>query len=509
MRKSLLVFCSLALLVSGCIKVKNVERPEGGTAVDSPRHLIVDIQVNQEEDTRAVKTGWETGDKVYVFFDHFFLDYLTDPEIGKSGYSSDVQYLTLTYNGDSWLSAFADEALEAYLLGQSSGALTAVYYSDIEPQFRALHSIRGSKEEFYVNVKNGSNHPGFYLFDSSVSYTVENGKLSATLNMHPHERAVRFYVPGLTLGSTSHRFESDQVGINSLESISSENAGSGFQDAKINLSSASNYSVWPKYIDGGAEFYGRLLNSVELGQSDVYVIKIVDPMEIAWDTSDDVVYAIARNTALEGKDNLRLPSITSSEWVKVMPLDKRSGTFNGHDWELMGDGRKWARMNVGAMDKYDDGTLMTWEEASDFDGWGEGWRLPTQAEWETLLSTERHSSECFYTEINGEQVFWGLRIIYGTVLSRVVANEIFLPKTGLYNDMGELTPNTEHEGYYWSGTPVGGNSDLAYCLTLREGTNTPPYGLIHPYSSYRKDGVKMAVRLIVDERFDASGVSVN
>ena len=72
MRKSLLVFCSLALLVSGCIKVKNVERPEGGTAVDSPRHLIVDIQVNQEEDTRAVKTGWEAGDVIYVAFDEFF-----------------------------------------------------------------------------------------------------------------------------------------------------------------------------------------------------------------------------------------------------------------------------------------------------------------------------------------------------------------------------------------------------------------------------------------------------
>ena len=494
MRKSLLVFCSLALLVSGCIKVKNVERPEGGTAVDSPRHLIVDIQVNQEEDTRAVKTGWETGDKVYVFFDHFFLDYLTDPEIGKSGYSSDVQYLTLTYNGDSWLSAFADEALEAYLLGQSSGALTAVYYSDIEPQFRALHSIRGSKEEFYVNVKNGSNHPGFYLFDSSVSYTVENGKLSATLNMHPHERAVRFYVPGLTLGSTSHRFESDQVGINSLESISSENAGSGFQDARINLSSASNYSVWPKYIDGGAEFYGRLLNSVELGQSDVYVIKIVDPMEIAWDTSDDVVYAIARNTALEGKDNLRLPSITSSEWVKVMPLDKRSGTFNGHDWELMGDGRKWARMNVGAMDKYDDGTLMTWEEASDFDGWGEGWRLPTSQEWESLLTNASHQ---ITWEKGDDDSFCGMRI---TVMdgNNTPGNTLTLPTSSYYSaDTGTWENN--NSGHYWA-RDNNVAKRLIFIPLIEDAYIDNTGGNLED---------RIPVRLIVDEKLESTGVGVD
>ena len=116
----------LALLMAGCNKIENVEVPAEEPVVESPDHLVIDIKVGTEGETRAVKKAWDVGDKVYVFFDHFFLDYLTDPNIGTTGYSNDVCYLTLTYNGFTWQSDFSQSALEAYLLGQSSGTLAAI-----------------------------------------------------------------------------------------------------------------------------------------------------------------------------------------------------------------------------------------------------------------------------------------------------------------------------------------------------------------------------------------------
>ena len=63
----------LALLMAGCNKIEHVEVPAEEPVVESPDHLVIDIKVGTEGETRAIKKAWEVGDKVYVFFDHFFL----------------------------------------------------------------------------------------------------------------------------------------------------------------------------------------------------------------------------------------------------------------------------------------------------------------------------------------------------------------------------------------------------------------------------------------------------
>ena len=95
--------------MAGCNRVETVEE------TDSSRHLTVDIDVNFTSESRSVKTGWEAGDVIYVAFDEFFTD---DPTVSTS---ETVYYMTLTYNGSSWISAFSDEALEQYLLERESG----------------------------------------------------------------------------------------------------------------------------------------------------------------------------------------------------------------------------------------------------------------------------------------------------------------------------------------------------------------------------------------------------
>lgn len=94
MKKSLFFISCLSLLIAGCSS-KDTNTPE--EAIEpGVRHLTVDIAVNCETpDTKAVKTGWEEGDKVYVVFDDHF------------GEGSTAYYMTMTYDGSSWTSSFS------------------------------------------------------------------------------------------------------------------------------------------------------------------------------------------------------------------------------------------------------------------------------------------------------------------------------------------------------------------------------------------------------------------
>lgn len=61
MEKSIVFFLSgLAILLAGCSKVETTEEP----TAESPRHLIVDIDVNYSGESRSVKAGWEAGDVI-------------------------------------------------------------------------------------------------------------------------------------------------------------------------------------------------------------------------------------------------------------------------------------------------------------------------------------------------------------------------------------------------------------------------------------------------------------
>ena len=193
MKKSLIFLGCLALLMAGCNKVEMVETPVDEPAMEAPRHLTVNISVNHADDTRSVKTGWEVGDVIYVAFDHFFSEEQT-----TSNYSSNVvYYMTLTYDGTVWQSAFSNEALEQYLMegGSKTGSLAAVYFSDFVPTFSFKRTSRGvGKEDYrFIRTRGGEQRLGFYLFDEQCSYSVADGVLTSSLTMHPyiHSRSER------------------------------------------------------------------------------------------------------------------------------------------------------------------------------------------------------------------------------------------------------------------------------------------------------------------------------
>ena len=129
--------------------------------VTASRTLKLDLNIIHDIDTKAVKTGWESGDKIYVFF-------------GKPADHTTPAYLTLTYNGSTWTEDWT-AGLEAEIASTASGTLHAVYTPG------KLGTI--SYDPYYKEYGfTGSDH-GWYLKCENVSYTVSEGVLAATLNM--------------------------------------------------------------------------------------------------------------------------------------------------------------------------------------------------------------------------------------------------------------------------------------------------------------------------------------
>ena len=473
----MLFFGCMALLVAGCNKVETVEAP----VKESSDHLIVDIRVNQEGGTRSIKQGWEAGDVIYVVFDHYFS---ADPDLGTS-YSYDVLYMTLTYNGCAWHSDFSDSALETYLSGQTSGTLMALFFTDLVPQFRVMHAVRGNQEGYLINIKNSVNQLGFYLYDQNCSYTVQDGVLSASLNMHPHENAVHFFVPGITHDPQNefrYTFQSEFFRLNEVSSIVSTNTNNaGFVPAELTIEGGaySNASLIPTYRPDGVAYSARLTSSSNKDKEVEYVIKIIDRKVPSTDR-DDISYTLTKTATLHGGDAIVLPPLSSPRWERayVTPYSDK-GFIDNHEYVRMADGRRWSTLNVGAADETDPGDFLIWTNARDkAQAWGDNWSLPTKEMWDELLTNSNHEVTPVYETVNGQQVFTGLKVkaLTDVTLNGFYymsgGNELFLPTAGY-----KTKPNSSFiqygspNGYYWTfSTYWQGTDPRVNYVTLTPGT---------------------------------------
>ena len=440
MKKSIVIFMSgLTLLMAGCNKVETQEE----STEESPRHLIVDIDVNCADETRSVKTGWEAGDVIYLAFDHFFTgdETMYSPE--------NVCYMKLTYNGSFWKSWISNSALEEYLLGRTSGHLAAAYWSDFEPQLQ--YTITGDTPRLAV-VNNGACTPGFVLYDVNADYTVANGKLTATLTFEALYNMVHFSMEGVSsyfssqLSFKCNRFKGLIFdGFSYLETP-------GITTVRYQMTDAGEAIPGVERPDGTA--FSAILDDQWRHQETDYFIQIIDNMATPDDELDDKAISMTHTTTLDGKEAIKLPSITDSRWSEGWLHN--SGSVNGHDWVRMGDGSKWATKNILADSETDYGDWYPWERASMGPrfAWGQGWRLPTYEEWKSLAENSHHTFENVYR--NG--TYMGTR-----VRASNTGNEIYLPANGYLDPEGNRVTGNDRDpetgelhtviipyGFYWT-----------------------------------------------------------
>ena len=271
---TLLTIFGLALMaLSACNKEE----------VTASRTLKLDLNIIHDSDTKAVKTGWESGDKIYVFF-------------GKPADHPTPAYLTITYNGSTWTEDWT-AGLEAEIASTASGKLHAVYTPG------KLGTI--SYDPYYKEYRfTGSDH-GWYLKCENVSYTVSEGVLAATLNMARPSDFVQFYLEGQAANAGKLQFSGDKI-------LKVE--VSGLDQTRFRQ---GNYN-YGRPIDGvaykGGLMFSGLLKEDASGVEASHTLTITDTKGTR-DTKDDVVYTTKATKTMKYGDAFVLPALDNAAWT--------------------------------------------------------------------------------------------------------------------------------------------------------------------------------------------------
>ena len=251
--------------------------------VPTSKTLKLDLNIIHDSDTKAVKTGWESGDKIYVFF-------------GKPADHTTPAYLTLTFDGSSWTEAWT-AGLEAEIASTASGKLHAVYTPG------KLGTI--SYDPYYKEYRfTGSDH-GWYLKCENVSYTVSEGVLAATLNMARPSDFVQFYLEGQAANAGKLQFSGDKILKVEVSGLDQTGFGQG------------NYN-YGRPIDGvaykGGLMFSGLLKEDASGVEASHTLTITDTKGTR-DTKDDVVYTTKATKTMKYGDAFVLPALDNAAWT--------------------------------------------------------------------------------------------------------------------------------------------------------------------------------------------------
>ena len=237
---------------------------------------------------------------------------------------------------------------------------------------------------------------------------------------------------------------------------------------------------------------------------------------------------------LDHNQHLSLKYTLKKEEVKVTPLrqeataNMETGTLNGYEWVDLGLSVLWATCNVGASSPSDYGNYYAWGETTtksrytesnsrtyevsmgDISGnpqydaatanWGDGWRMPTEAEFEELVD----KCDWQWTSQGGRN---------GYKVTGPNDNSIFLPAAGWR--LGTSLYLVGEDGSYWSSSPNGGVTQDAYDLLFYSGYHRVYWGdrdsgfSVRPVSDKMMKMLKDARERLEKIRRSASDESTN
>lgn len=162
MKKAILLLCLAAGLMSCAKETAPKEKPSAGVP------MTFEISVTE---TKAEKTAWATGDKIYVFFN-----------------SLATKYLILEYNGSNWTNTSGGGTLlSTDFDGLGTRKLTAVH-------FPVAVDVTCADSEFTF-TSGGKPVYNYYLYETGKDYTVSETTVSATLTMQKPTDFVQLLVP--------------------------------------------------------------------------------------------------------------------------------------------------------------------------------------------------------------------------------------------------------------------------------------------------------------------------
>ena len=328
MKKILLFLGCLSLLAAGCNKVQPVEVPE-----EEVPELKFNITVTRDDDTRAVKRGWEVGDKIYIAFDISFQDKVGSIQTGHG-------YISMAFNGNRFDTPVASNStFMKALLASSSGQLAAVYLSDGRtPQF--AFEDQGTLK--LLSMTNNDRLGGFFLLAHEVPYTIKNNTVTADIHLKLYssetDAPVHFFLPGISASKAQNyslrctRLRPDhftRFTYIDMSQYSSPSVGPWATD----IISSFNEPMYGSYYSGGLEYVGYIDRDF-LGVTEDYYIVVVDDKGTPNNAADDVYRRMYKTgVTLDGKEAIKLPALTNSAWKTFTPSGI-DADYNGYSSEV-------------------------------------------------------------------------------------------------------------------------------------------------------------------------------
>ena len=328
MKRVLLIFVTALLTLSSCWKETPAVEEGRKYALSSLRFELVIDRV----ETKGIKPGWESGDKVFVFF---------------SGVTN--AYVTMSFDGTSWSSASNGSAN----LSQT-GELTAIYLpyvGNVPPVYSEGWHFAGVSESYFLKAEK----VGYYIQD------VENqvATLGATLAMtKANDESVQFFIP-----KTPGQNETMLLAC----SVATPTGLSGIASDGTVTSSGGSQGDWmtgyPATVAGeqGFYFYGTIADTP--GSDSYFALKD--------NNATYYKHYYKGNTTLLPHKSYQLPVLDN--WPGV-----------GNDVQVSVGGYLWYSLNDGASTPLETGTTSSVQPQA------AGQKLiPSKTAWDGLLDAEK------------------------------------------------------------------------------------------------------------------------
>jgi len=294
MKKIISFFAMAAMLLVSCTnELDDNNSVAGGNpseeGIFAPGKYTFNVTV---ADTKAVKTAWENGDKIFVFFDDAATKAATDVE--------NLPYITLIFNGEEWVAN--DENAPAEI--PASGTLSAVFCP-----FGA-GEITKESSTFYI-----SKTSAYFMQDTEVPYVNENNVVAFGLDMAMEVDFAQIWIPAEGLDET-HEYS---LSVKNTEKIANNNYAAGLKKSYTAVITPYNGKIICQenncgapitghYYDGGFVFYGI----ASLGEDAKLAFELKD---ITATGNDQNIYVYTKKDIqkFEGRMAIKLPAI--SEWT--------------------------------------------------------------------------------------------------------------------------------------------------------------------------------------------------
>lgn len=446
MKKALLIMSAVFALIA-C----NKETPVKESAID-PSKIVFNINVENAEATKGVKTVWEDGDDVYVFFE-----------------DNTTQYVKMTFDGSSWTYKDKDggTAFDGLTLTASGKKLSAIYMPDF---------VCSAAPTYVTDKWTFGDIRGYYQKAEAVSYTVtstsEITTLSATISLDAPSGISQIFIPTTEYAALGSGEEYVLTATHFIQ-FSFRGVAPGGAVTQGNMSNGFPLPAFAGTLNGetGLYFWG-ILEAAGTYDFDFQLVK----------QNAAKKYAISSKS--KSKKNITVPARFAAKLTGL--------TDNGNFVSLgYAGGPLWATGNLKEAspfiaDPLEAGNYYKWGYTTPYDVTGttdaydnykvaagfmdtaaaknSDWRIPTKDQFDALISdsntnakTKSESWKTGWTTLGGNN---GGRLI----TSKANGISLFFAAAGYYLN-GSLG-NAGNYGYCWSSTPYDSYYDYTYYLSF-------------------------------------------